>query len=457
MTASMAFHASLSFFILPLYNSLIAAICGDDPDEDKYADMSEWDRQNNICMRVPGTNGFLKIPNAQENRVWQRIGDNIWQAERGEKDRGDAVADMMKSMLDLIPANLVGGVAEGGWSQLLPVLLQGPVQAYTEVNRDYRGYPVYDANGEKKAGVLGAPAWTAARRNRRGKHYTPEWMIRGTEMLNVLSFGNDRKAGLVNLNPDKLYYVANSYFGGLFSFASKAANTVHKALDKSPEMDLEIRDIPFAGRFYSDVDDSQTAMSGINRRYFRVKEKIEREVANIKRDFEDVKEGKTGVPEFLDRVKGYDLAAGGFLDTDTLTMFSRHGKTVERNVEKGIRGYREGDLSGINILDGENYRVTEPETDRWGDPVPETLSEKRERQGIMYKMKLIDRLGAERRDLSGEEQILSERLERRLKTEVYNEWRTFQDWKKENTPPLTPSDRGNERATTRVAPTEEGN
>ena len=106
---------------------LLLALLGDDDDLEKYMKLSDWERQNNIC--IPTGSGFVKIPLPHELRVFHGLGDNIFQAIYGYKEPQQAIADSMMAFADLLPISPSGAI-DASWSELLPDIIAGSADLF---------------------------------------------------------------------------------------------------------------------------------------------------------------------------------------------------------------------------------------------------------------------------------------------------------------------------------------
>ncbi|MDR1562204.1 MAG: hypothetical protein LBS54_03825 [Dysgonamonadaceae bacterium] len=411
--------------IWTLWNSLAATWSGDGDDDDEYLKLSEWDRQNNICIRIPYTNGFLKIPNGHENRVFYALGDNFYQGFMGKKDWDDVFIDNLLALTDLVPINPIGGVNQGGPAQLAPDMGKPFVEVWA--NKTFSGRAIYDEMSERFGKNADKPAWTSARKNKRGEYYTPQWFIDMFSGLSNMTGGDERQAGFINLNPDKVYHITNSYLGGLFNIAAKSIDAIDKAFDGSK--DVKTRDIPIVSTFWSDIADSGVTAGGLEKRYREATQEIETQKAKISEDFKDVKAGSMSLAEFAEKIQTYDLARRGFIDTDTLSTITRHKETVPPDALKGEKGHKKNEPSGFRAYDAPKYSVKgerEPDrifNDRLSGKRIGTHQQRQERYGLTGRMKRIKDITDNLKELSPEEQKTAEREIARLKEEVVNMWR----------------------------------
>jgi hypothetical protein len=258
----------------------LSALTGGDEGLEEYMKIPDFDRQGNLCIYTGS--GFIKIPLPQEFRVFHKTGDNIYQAIYGYKDWEGVIKDSMLGLLDLIPVNPLGNVQEGSWAEAFPDFLRPFMQLAS--NKTFSGRNIADDFQELGANA-NKPGYTKVRTNKRGETYAPSWMIDFLGWANGVTGGDEHKAGWIgNLkwgkldltNPDKLNHVLNGYFGGLYDLGMKSVAMVKKAYEfsKTGEIDIKSREIPVANRFWISTDDTLSSESGLQKRFYKVKNAV---------------------------------------------------------------------------------------------------------------------------------------------------------------------------------------
>ena len=127
---------------LPLFNNLLlpaiySAVGGDGDDEwgDYYAELSDWERQHNICLRLPKGHGWLKIPLTPELGAMFQVGDVTGASFAGKRDMQ---ASDFAGLMELVAPNNVDFTDAGtAISSLVPSSLQWA--SHIAVNRDFKG------------------------------------------------------------------------------------------------------------------------------------------------------------------------------------------------------------------------------------------------------------------------------------------------------------------------------
>lgn len=127
---------------LPLFNNLLlpaiySAVGGDGDDDwgDYYYELSDWERQHNICLRLPKGHGWLKIPLTPELGAMFQVGDVTGASFAGKRDMQ---ASDFAGIMELVAPNNVDFTDAGtAISSLVPSSLQWA--SHIAVNRDFKG------------------------------------------------------------------------------------------------------------------------------------------------------------------------------------------------------------------------------------------------------------------------------------------------------------------------------
>lgn len=127
---------------LPLFNNLLlpavySAVGGDGDDDwgDYYYELSDWERQHNICLRMPKGHGWLKIPLTPELGAMFQVGDVTGASFAGKRDMQ---ASDFAGIMELVAPNNVDFTDAGtAISSFVPSSLQWA--SHIAVNRDFKG------------------------------------------------------------------------------------------------------------------------------------------------------------------------------------------------------------------------------------------------------------------------------------------------------------------------------
>lgn len=127
---------------LPLFNNLLlpaiySAVGGDGDDDwgDYYYELSDWERQHNICLRLPKGHGWLKISLTPELGAMFQVGDVTGASFAGKRDMQ---ASDFAGIMELVAPNNVDFTDAGtAISSFVPSSLQWA--SHIAVNRDFKG------------------------------------------------------------------------------------------------------------------------------------------------------------------------------------------------------------------------------------------------------------------------------------------------------------------------------
>jgi hypothetical protein len=296
--AEMLFMRTLSGSLLM---PMLAAVMG---GGEEYWLLSDWDRQNNLCIWTGG--GFIKIPIAHEHRVFHALGDNAAQMILGYKSPWDAVMDSGISLFDLVPMNPVGVAtkatretvrsgASGGLGVALSLLSPDVLRPATQlgVNLDFKGAPIVNSWANPDL-----PGYRQVRTNAQGKPYAPQYLVDLLMSLDQVTGGDGVKKGQVSLNPDAVNHLARGYFGGLYTFASQVTDVSYKGLTGE---EVRFRDAPLR-QFFTTTSDLPAMNGGLLRQYRELARELEQTDRLVKGYRKELEAGRMSMQEFVSRV-----------------------------------------------------------------------------------------------------------------------------------------------------------
>ena len=199
---------------LPLFNNLLlpaiySAVGGDGDDEwgDYYAELSDWERQHNICLRLPKGHGWLKIPLTPELGAMFQVGDVTGASFAGKRDMQ---ASDFAGLMELVAPNNVDFTDAGtAISSLVPSSLQWA--SHIAVNRDFKGSRLRNDNMFSRY----QPEYLKATRSTSG---TITAMSRA---LNKVGGGNDERSAdnVLDFSPGYVQEMLTGIAGGWASTA----------------------------------------------------------------------------------------------------------------------------------------------------------------------------------------------------------------------------------------------
>lgn len=199
---------------LPLFNNLLlpaiySAVGGDGDDEwgDYYTELSDWERQHNICLRLPKGHGWLKIPLTPELGAMFQVGDVTGASFAGKRDMQ---ASDFAGLMELVAPNNVDFTDAGtAISSLVPSSLQWA--SHIAVNRDFKGSRLRNDNMFSRY----QPEYLKATRS------TSATITAMSRALNKVGGGNDERSAdnVLDFSPGYAQEMLTGIAGGWASTA----------------------------------------------------------------------------------------------------------------------------------------------------------------------------------------------------------------------------------------------
>lgn len=247
-----------SFYLLGTIMPMIAAVFGDDEDDDYY-DLPEYVRRNNICFRNGGGN-WITIPMPIELRAIYGLGEMSSGIVSGKEKYTDKKMAMKiaEQMSQVLPLDMMEG--GGGFSAFVPSSVKPLIEAGD--NKDWTGLPLYKDNDFNK----GMPEWTKA-----FKSVDPA-ILAMTKYANELTGGDKYTTGTVNLNPAIIEHILDGYFGGIEATRSQMVKSAETAWGSR---DFDWRNIPVGNRLIKSGDE-RTKKKAIDNAYYENLEEMEK-------------------------------------------------------------------------------------------------------------------------------------------------------------------------------------
>ena len=257
---------------------------GDDGDKNAYYNLPEYVRRSNIVFRLPWMDEqWISIPLPVEYRSMYGLGELAISAMSGKEHyTGEELAGQIAGQFSqLLPLDFLEG--GGGWNALVP----SSVKPFAEViaNESWTGMPLYKDTPWNKD----MPEWTKTYKS------ANKYLVNLAATLNDISGGDAYTKGSIDINPAKVEYLLNGYFGGV-------SNTVDK-LTKMGEN-------TFGGREYDPRNwlilnrvlkngDERTEFRAINNEYFRMKVEHDKVKSRLKHYEDDT---DNGVFDYADKI-----------------------------------------------------------------------------------------------------------------------------------------------------------
>lgn len=281
-----------TFLALGILQTVLPALTGGD-DDDRYWDLPDYVRRNNICFFVGDV--LVKIPLPQEARAIFGIGElgMSYMSGKEDKDAWMVAYTIAGQLSQIMPLDLMDD--SGPIHALMPSIFKPALEAYT--NHSWMGRPIWKDTDYNKA----MPNWTKAYKSTGGVYV---WLAKE---LNALSGGDDYKKGLININPARLEYLLKGYFGGLYTAADQIIKSSETAFG---DREFSMRDVPILSGFLDGADE-RNDMRNVNNTYYHFKEEA-KEVLRLGKSYErDAEKGKGDYAKKLDELvndKSYERA-----------------------------------------------------------------------------------------------------------------------------------------------------
>ena len=257
---------------------------GDDGDKNAYYNLPEYVRRSNIVFRLPGMDEqWISIPLPVEYRAMYGMGELAMSAVSGKEHyTGEELANQIAGQFSqLMPIDFLEG--GGGWNAFVP----SSVKPFAEViaNKSWTGMPLYKDTPWNKD----MPEWTKS--NKSGNKY----LINLAAVMNGVSGGDQYTKGSIDINPAKVEYLFNGYFGGVSNTidkTSKMFDTMFGDREYDPRNWLVLNRVLKNG-------DERTEYRAINNEYFRMKEEHDKIKSRLKHYEDDT---SNGVMDYADKI-----------------------------------------------------------------------------------------------------------------------------------------------------------
>ncbi len=277
-----AYTGAAALFLLGV---LIAYLGGDDDDDDKnaYYNLPEYVRRSNILFSIG--NHWVSIPLPIEFRAFYGMGELMTSLFSGKEHLTDLelASAIAGQATQILPIDFLEG--GGGLNAFIPSSVKPLWEAYV-VEKGWTGMPLYKNTPYNKD----MPEWTKAYGN------ANRYIVGLANALNESTGGDAYTKGAIDLNPAKIEYMLNGYFGGVFGTIdklTKTAETIVGAREYDPRSILLMNRLVKAG-------DERTEFRAVNKEYFRLKEEHDRLKARLKHYEDDTDNGVFDYAEKID-------------------------------------------------------------------------------------------------------------------------------------------------------------
>lgn len=277
-----AFTGIAAMFLL---GAIVAYLGGDDDDDDKnaYYNLPEYVRRSNILFRAGDS--WVSIPLPVEYRAVYGMGELMISVLNGKEHlTGGEIAEAIAGQTtQILPIDFLEG--GGGLNAFVPSAYKPLWEAYV-AEKSWTGMPLYKNTPWNKD----MPEWTKAYKS------ANKYIVGLANVMNEATGGDPYTKGAIDLNPAKIEYMLNGYFGGVFGTIdklSKTAETIAGDREYDPRSLLLVNRLVKAG-------DERTEYRAVNNEYFRLKEEHDRLKSRLKHYEEDTDNGIFDYAEKID-------------------------------------------------------------------------------------------------------------------------------------------------------------
>jgi|GEM_PF-1531786 len=277
-TAGMA-----SMFALGLAVAALAGYGGgDDDDENAYYNLPEYVRRSNICFRAGDS--WISIPLPIEFRGIYGMGELAMGVISGKEhySSSELAFQIGSQVSQVLPLDMLEG--GGGISPLIPSAAKPLVEAYV-MNKSWTGLPIYKDTYFNKD----MPEWTKAYKS------ANKQLVGLAEAANRFSGGDEYTKGAIDINPARVEYMLNGYFGGYATLVNKLVKMGETAVGAR---DFEWRNMLVASRVVKSGDE-RTQRRKLTNEFSNIKEEAEKTSKRL-RGYED--KADAGVAEYAEKL-----------------------------------------------------------------------------------------------------------------------------------------------------------
>ena len=242
-------------FAMFVLGAIMAAL-GDDDEDDKnaYYNLPEYVRRSNILFRVGDS--WVSIPLPVEFRALYGAGELMASVLGGKQHytTGELAEQVMGIVSQVLPLDIVG---DGGLKALIPSAARPLIDAYGS-NESWTGLPIYRDNDFNKDDPEWTKAYSGANR----------YLVGLAEKLNEWTGGDKYTKGAININPARVEYLLEQYFGGYTSTVDKLVKTTEMMFG---EREYSPNFIPLWNRMVK-AGDERTEFRAVTNEYYRLKD-----------------------------------------------------------------------------------------------------------------------------------------------------------------------------------------
>jgi len=276
-----AFTGMATMFLL---GALVAYLGGDDDEDDKnaYYNLPEYVRRSNILFRAGDS--WISIPLPIEYRAFYGMGE-LMTSVLSDKEHftgGEIAEAVIGQATQILPIDFLEG--GGGMNAFVPSVTKPLWEAYV-AEKSWTGLPLYKDTPYNKD----MPEWTKAYKS------ANKYLVNLSATLNEATGGDKYTKGAIDINPAKVEYMLNGYFGGVSGTIDKLTKTAETI---TGDREYDPRSILLWNRLVK-AGDERTEYRAVNNEYFRLKE----ETDNTKRRLKAYeKDTDNGIFDFAEKI-----------------------------------------------------------------------------------------------------------------------------------------------------------
>lgn len=278
-----AFTGAAVMFLLGAIIAFLGDSDDDDDDKNAYYNLPEYVRRSNILFSIGGY--WISIPLPVEYRAFYGMGELMTSTLNGKEHlTGGEIANAIAGQVtQILPIDFLEG--GGGLNAFVPSAVKPLWEAYV-AEKSWTGMPLYKDTPYNKD----MPEWTKAYKS------ANKYIVGLANVLNETTGGDPYTKGNIDLNPAKIEYVLNGYFGGVSGTVDKMVKTAETL---SGTRDYDPRNVLLMNRLVK-AGDERTEYRAINNEYFRLKKEYDQLKNRLKHYEEDTDNGIFDYAEKID-------------------------------------------------------------------------------------------------------------------------------------------------------------
>ena len=307
------FGAAATFVLGGLMPVVAEYLYGGDGDDDKnsYYNLPEYTRRSNICFRAGER--WVTIPLPIELRGIYGLGELAMGQMLGREnyDAQELTYNTISQVSQMMPLDMLEG--GGGLHAFIPTTLKPIAEAY--LNRKWTGLPMYQQKNQWNEDM---PEWTRAFKSANRQLVELTAAINGA----TAEYGDKYEKGFINLNPARIEYMLNGYFGG---YATTAQTLVKMAEMATGDRDFDWNNVLIARRFVK-AGDETTEYRKLNNEYYDLRDEYEHTKKQHKRYEDNDDTERLNRLENSDKYMRYEIFDAYFPQIDKLNRDANHAE-----------------------------------------------------------------------------------------------------------------------------------